>query len=43
MTYFLYIFIKLYKMIRYTIKLTKGEVEELKRIISKGSHTSQTY
>lgn len=30
-------------MIRYTIKLTKTEVEELKRIINKGSHTSQTF
>ena len=30
-------------MIRYTIKLTKGEVEELTGIINKGSHTSQTF
>ena len=30
-------------MIRYTIKLTKAEVEELQRIINKGSHTSQTF
>ncbi len=30
-------------MIRYTIKLTKPEVEELKVIIHKGSHTSQTF
>lgn len=30
-------------MIRYTIKLTKPEVEELKVIINKGSHTSQTF
>lgn len=30
-------------MIRYTIKLTETEVEELKAIISKGSHTSQTF
>lgn len=30
-------------MIRYTVKLTKGEVEELMRIINKGSHTSQTF
>ncbi len=29
-------------MIRYTIKLTKPEVEELMVIINKGSHTSQT-
>jgi transposase len=31
------------QMILYTIKLTKTEVEELKLIISKGSHTSQTF
>jgi transposase len=30
-------------MIRYTIKLTKPEVEELRAIINKGSHTSQTF
>lgn len=30
-------------MIRYTIKLTKAEVEELMSIINKGSHTSQTF
>jgi transposase len=30
-------------MIRYTIKLTKAEVEELTDIINKGSHTTQTY
>lgn len=30
-------------MIRYTIKLIKEEVEELRDIINKGSHTSQTY
>ena len=30
-------------MIRYTIKLTKAEVEELSSIINKGSHTSQSY
>jgi transposase len=30
-------------MIRYTIKLTKAEVEELQSIINKGSHTSQTF
>ena len=30
-------------MIRYTIKLTKNEVEELNAIINKGSHTSQTF
>jgi len=30
-------------MIRYTIKLTKPEVEELMSIINKGSHSSQTF
>ena len=30
-------------MIRYRIKLTKSEVEELKSIIRKGSHTTQTF
>lgn len=30
-------------MIRYTVKLTKAEVEELKSIVNKGSHTSQTF
>jgi transposase len=30
-------------MIRYTIKLTKPEVDELMSIIRKGSHTTQTY
>jgi hypothetical protein len=30
-------------MIRYTVKLTKSEVEELMSIITKGSHTSQTF
>jgi len=30
-------------MIRYTIKLIQTEVEELRRIINKGSHTSQTF
>jgi len=30
-------------MILYTVKLTKAEVEELKSIINKGSHTSQTF
>ena len=30
-------------MIRYTIKLTNTEVDELNAIISKGSHTSQTF
>ena len=30
-------------MIRYTVKLTAGEVSELQDIINKGSHTSQTF
>ncbi len=30
-------------MIRYTIKLTKVEVDELRSIIQKGSHTSMTF
>jgi transposase len=30
-------------MIRYTIKLTKSEVEELHGIINKGAHTAQTF
>jgi transposase len=30
-------------MIRYTIKLQKTEVEELMKIINKGSHTSHTF
>jgi len=30
-------------MIRYTVKLTKNEIEELMSIINKGSHTSQTF
>lgn len=30
-------------MIRYTIKLIKAEVDELRSIIDKGSHTSQTF
>lgn len=30
-------------MIRYTINLIKSEVEELRAIINKGSHTSQTF
>ena len=37
------IFVKILQMIRYTIKLTKTEVDELTSIINKGSHTSQTY
>lgn len=30
-------------MIRYTIKLSKSEVDELMAIVNKGSHTSQTF
>ena len=30
-------------MVRYTIKLTKAEVDELRNVINKGSHTSQTF
>ena len=30
-------------MIRYTIKLSQEEVKELRSIINKGSHTSQTF
>src|SRR5271157_4112407 len=30
-------------MVRYTVKLTKTEVDELHDIINKGSHTSQTF
>jgi transposase len=30
-------------LIRYTVKLTKSEAEELMGIINKGSHTSQTF
>jgi transposase len=30
-------------MIRYTIKLTESEVEDLQKIIQKGKHSSQTY
>jgi len=30
-------------MIHYRIKLTKSEVEDLSKIINKGSHTSQTF
>lgn len=39
----LYLCRKPLHMIRYTIKLTKSEVEELRGIINKGSHTSQTF
>jgi len=30
-------------MICYAIRLTKAEVDELKAIINKGAHTSQTF
>jgi transposase len=30
-------------MAKYRIKLTKGEVEELSAVVSKGSHSSQSY
>lgn len=30
-------------MTRYTVKLSQNEVDELKSIINKGSHTSQTF
>ncbi len=44
MTYKLEYICKTYlQMIRYTIKLTKAEVEELHTIVNKGSHTSQTF
>lgn len=44
MTYNCSTFVKTHlQMIRYTIKLTKTEVEELHSIINKGSHTSQTF
>lgn len=43
MTYFICIFEQKTHMIRYTIKLTQSEVEELESILSRGSHKSQTY
>ncbi len=43
MTDIICIFVKPIQMIRYTVKLTKSEVEELMSIINKGSHTSQTF
>jgi transposase len=43
MTYIERIFVKPLQMIRYSVKLTKSEVEELMSIINKGSHTSQTF
>ena len=43
MTYILYICKTNNKMIRYTVKLTKTEVDELNDIINKGSHTAQSF
>lgn len=43
MTYTIRTFVKPIQMKRYTVKLTKAEVEELMSIINKGSHTSQTF
>jgi transposase len=43
MTYFFVYLQNFLQMIRYTIKLTKSEVDELLAIINKGSHTSQTF
>jgi transposase len=43
MTYLIRTFVKPIQMKRYTVKLTKAEVEELMSIINKGSHTSQTF
>ena len=30
-------------MVLYTIKLSQSEVEELNKVINKGSHTTQAY
>lgn len=43
MTYYFVYLQNFLQMIRYTIKLTKLEVDELLAIINKGSHTSQTF
>lgn len=43
MTYYFVDLQNCLQMIRYTIKLTKSEVDELMAIINKGSHTSQTF
>jgi transposase len=43
MTYYFVYLQNCLQMIRYTIKLTKSEVDELLAIINKGSHTSQTF
>lgn len=42
MTYYLCSFTKK-NMVLYTIKLNESEVEELSKVVSKGSHTSQAY
>jgi transposase len=42
MTYLFYV-CKKKQMIRYIIKLTQSEVDELHAIINKGSHSSQTF
>lgn len=42
MAYFMYLYKNIHIM-RYNIKLTKEELEELRAIINKGSHTSQAY
>lgn len=38
-----YLGYRIIQMIRYTIKLTKEEVDELNRIINKGFHSSQSF
>src|SRR5665647_620972 len=43
MTYYFVDLQNCLQMIRYTIKLTNSEVDELMAIINKGSHTSQTF
>ena len=46
MTYFIYIFVEIFKskiMAKYRIKLSKEEVSELSSIVKKGSHTTQKY
>lgn len=43
MTHYIRTFVKPIQMKRYTVKLTKAEVEELMSIINKGLHTSQTF
>ncbi|KAA6319733.1 hypothetical protein EZS27_030405, partial [termite gut metagenome] len=43
MTYFYCSFVQNKTMVRYRIKLTKSEIEELTILINKGSHTSQAF